>query len=126
MLTYIFAMVLNAVVVLTCDCTSHAKHATHHCSCKECVVSENATHLSQHCDCTHSHENRADTAVTVDTERVQKFMRAAVAELPRAIADVVAPILEDTQQTRFLPLSVSLDDDPPLSAGALRAPPVFA
>ena len=87
MLTYLVAMVLNAVVVLSCDCIScHAHVTTIHCSCGECPMEMGRAVLSQHCECTHSHENRAEVAVTVDSERVLKLTKIAVAELPRALA----------------------------------------
>jgi hypothetical protein len=127
MLAYLCAMVLNAVVVLTCDCTSCHAHPTHTCMCGECAAFEEvATALTQHCECTHSHENRAEEAVTVDYERILKLSRVVVAELPRALVsfnDVTAMV---AHQILGCPLSVPLDDDPQLWTCGLRAPPVFA
>ena len=127
MLTYIFAMVLNTVVVLTCDCSSCHSHTAHHCSCEECVMCEDSRMmLSQHCECTHTHENRADTAVEVDTERVLRFMKVVVAELPRTLSDSMDTNLVITHDALMCPLSVPLEDDPLYGSAALRAPPVFA
>ena len=126
MLTYLFAMVLNAVVVLTCDCSSCHQHPVHTCKCGQCEMPEYATSLTQHCDCTHSHENRSETAVAVDTERVLKLMKVIVAELPRTLSDSIDSNLLTTHKTLMCPLEVPLGDDPLLGSMGLRAPPVFA
>lgn len=127
MLTYIFAIVLNAVVVLTCDCSSCHTHTAHQCLCEECAMYEDSNAmLSQHCECTHTHENRADTAVEVDTERVLKLMKVVVAELPRTLSDTMDTNLDITHDPLICPFSVPLEDDPLCGSVGLRAPPVFA
>ena len=87
---------------------------------------EYATFLTQHCDCTHSHENRSETAVEVDTERVLKLMKVIVAELPRTLSDSIDSNLLTTHKTLMCPLEVPLGDDSLLGSVGLRAPPVFA
>ena len=126
MLAYLFAMVLNAVVVLTCDCTSCHNHSAHKCPCEMCVTCEGDTFLSQHCECTHSHENSAETGIAVDAERVLKLMKVVVAELPRTLVDLTDITSTSADSMPTVPLSVSLDEAPLLATGGLRAPPVFA
>lgn len=126
MLLYVCAMALNAFVVLTCDCVSCHTHTSHTCHCEECALLEGETFLSQHCECTHSHENRTDTAVMAESERVLKLMKVVVAELPRTLADSGDTAISITHETPTCPQTVPLDDAPLLSAGGLRAPPIFA
>ena len=126
MLTYLCAMVLNAVVLLSCDCSSCHKHIVHSCKCSGCELLEHAPSLAQHCECTHSHENVAETALMVDSERDSKLTKIVVAELPRALASLIDATSDCAQEVPLCPLSVPLDEDPLLSAGGLRAPPVFA
>ncbi len=126
LLSYILAMVLNAVVVLTCDCSSCHSPLVHKCHCEMCISNDGDTFLSQHCDCTHSHENQVTTAVTVDAERVFKSIKIAVAELPRTIVDLCDAMAMFTHEIPIISLSLLIDDAPLISKGGLRAPPVFA
>ena len=89
-------------------------------------MGEADAYLSQHCDCTHTHENRTESAVAVDTERVLKYVKIAVAELPRAIVDAVDTTILCDCDRLIAPLKVPLSQAPLISLGALRAPPVFA
>lgn len=126
LLTYIFAMALNAFVTLTCDCASCHTHITHSCKCEGCALIEQNSSISQHCECTHSHEAPTEIALAVDGERESKVVRIIVAELPRALAESLDNISISACETAKVPLSVPLDDAPQLSLGGLRAPPVVA
>ena len=126
LLTYIFAMALNAFVVLTCDCASCHQHPVHSCKCSSCELLEQNPSFSQHCECTHSHENPTEVAVVADNERDLKLMRFVIAELPRTIVDTIDADLGYKESSPIVPQSLSLEDDPLISAGGLRAPPVFA
>lgn len=126
MLTCIFAMALNAFVVLTCDCTKCHTRVVHACNCGECIHAEGDLFFSQHCDCTHTHENTIRTGLTVESERVLKLMKIVVAELPRSLVcsvDITAVTAHDVPMAVW---SVPLSDDPSISTGGLRAPPVCA
>ena len=126
LLTYIFAMALNAFVTLTCDCASCHTHITHSCKCEGCALIEQNSSISQHCECTHSHEAPTEIALAVDGERESKVVRIIVAELPRALAESLDNISISACETAKVPLSVPLDDAPLLWLGGLRAPPVVA
>ena len=126
MLMYLCAMVLNAVVLLSCDCSSCHKHIVHSCKCRGCELLEQSPSLSQHCECTHSHENSSEIALAVDSERDSKLIKIVVAELPRALADSAESTTSFAHQAPNCPLAVPLSDGLLLSAGGLRAPPVFA
>lgn len=126
MVVYIFAMVLNSVVLLTCDCASHRHHSTHSCKCEGCALLEQNPSLSQHCECTHSHEAPVDSALAVDGEKSSKVIKIVVVELPRALAESLDNIAVSVCESPTAPLSVPLDDAPLISLGGLRAPPVVA
>ena len=87
LLTYIFAMALNAFVTLTCDCASCHTRIPHSCKCESCALLEHNPSLTQHCECTHSHEAPTEIALAVDGERESKVVKIIVAELPRALAE---------------------------------------
>ena len=126
MLTYLFAMALNAFVTLTCDCTSCHHHSTHSCKCEGCALLEQNPSISQHCECTHSHEATVEIALAIDVEKVSKSFKVTVLELPRALAESLDNISIFAYESPTAPQSVPLDDAPLRSLGGLRAPPVVA
>ena len=126
LLTYIFAMALNAFVTLTCDCASCHTRIPHSCKCESCALLEHNPSLTQHCECTHSHDAPTEIALAVDGERESKVVKIIVAELPRALAESLDNLSISACETAKVPLSVPLDDAPQLSLGGLRAPPVVA
>ena len=126
MMTYLFALVVNTFVTLTCDCVSCYAHADHNCKCEGCALLERNPSLTQHCDCTHSHETPVEIALAADGERSLKLVKIVVAELPRTLAESLDALSFYMCESPAVVLSVPLCDDPLLLLGGLRAPPVVA
>ena len=64
--------------------------------------------------------------MVTDNERDLKLMRVVIAELPRTIANIIDADSGYKESSPMVPRSLSLEDDPLLSVGGLRAPPIFA
>ena len=128
---YLFAAVFNAYAVLTCDCASqhHHAHHGHTCCAKVAGVGQGAVCFTQHCDCTHSHENRSAAAVISDNCEVVRFLRAAVADLPRiCISDAECAVYADavSAEILFCERKIPIVEVHGIPAAAPRAPSVEA
>ena len=123
---YLFALVMNTCVTLTCDCVSSHSRTTHSCKCEGCALLERNPQLMQHCECTHSHEVAVEVALIADAERSSKLIKIVVVELPRALAESLDSESTSEGESPTVVLSVPLEDDPLLLLGGLRAPPVVA
>lgn len=126
LVVYMAAMAVNAMVVLTCRCSAGHDHSAHEACGVECTVDAGTLCFTQHCECTHSHENRFAYALTADGERAMKFMRAAVAQLPKPMIEIPGEADAMPVEKVYCEWKTPLADAPLISSGALRAPPVAA
>ena len=121
---YMTAMALNTLVVVMCNCNACHVHAMHAACSERCHAAASMPCLSQHCECTHSHENRTTYAMTSDGDRALKLLKAVIAELPKTLVQVPYAGEVPSAERLLCRLKVPLAEDPLVSSGALRAPPV--
>lgn len=131
MAVYVLSIAVNALVVLTCECMSHHGHDGDLCALShgtECTADMGGScpNFTQHCACTHSHDNNQDYALVFDGDRLLKHVRAAVAELPRTLAEIPDAAPSGEPAPRHRPSDAALTPEPLVLSGALRAPPVSA